>query len=120
MNAAAEPKMNRPQFHVWMNPADPETVPDPIYVGVVTVTHGDQLRAELEGKRHGLESMKEAPLHYTTIWVWAALVRTGLYDDKFGAFKSGHLAELQPVKREGDDDLDPTEPPNPATSTGSA
>jgi hypothetical protein len=101
-----------------MNPADPETIPDPIYVGVVTITHGDQLRAELEGKRHGLESMKDAPLHYTTIWVWAAMVRTGDYADKFGAFKAHGLAELQPVEQEGgDQEADPT---NPAPSTGSA
>jgi hypothetical protein len=121
---AMPPKMNRPAYHVWMNPAPDEhgdTHAAPEYVGVVTVTHGDQLRAELEGPKQGLPSMKDAPMHYATIWVWAAMVRAGTYAAKFGQFKAADLAELQPVKddQEDDDDADPTEALSPASSTGS-
>ena len=122
------PTLSRPQFHVWMNPpASGERVageplsgqPEPEYVGVVTITHGDQLRAELEGPRHGLHSMKDAPMHYTTLWVWAAMVRSGTYAGKFGQFKADDLADLSPVKddqvQEDGDDADPT---NPDSSIG--
>jgi hypothetical protein len=119
------PKMNRPQYHVWMNPTPREdgALQDPEYLGVVTITHGDQLRGELEGARQGLGDMKSAPMHYTTIWVWAAMVRTGQYAGKFGQFKADDLAELQPIKEPDDDqdgaDVDPTEALSPASSTGS-
>lgn len=114
------PTLSRPQFHVWMNTrASADDQPEPEYVGVVTITHGDQLRAELEGPRHGLHSMKDAPMHYTTLWVWAAMVRSGTYAGKFGQFKADDLADLSPVKddqvQEDGDDADPT---NPDSSIG--
>lgn len=116
------PQLRRPQFHVWMHPdADDRAVQDglrdpdePTYHGIVTIRHSDQLRAELESAKLGLPSPKVAPMMLTTVWVWAAMVRTGDYRDRFPKFRHEDLAELQPVDRDDDeqegDAEDPTQP----------
>ena len=94
MTADTAPKLTRPKFHVWLDPR-PDLTPDSpeldeselVYHHVV-VNAGDQLRAELESKRHQLGSPKETPMHLTVLWLWAALVRTKRYDGKFAQFKS--------------------------------
>ena len=55
----------------------------------VTVFHGDQLRAELEAPRHMLPPIDQAPQHHTTLWVWAALLRTHVLpmETSFNAFR---------------------------------
>lgn len=57
----------------------------------VTILHGDQLRAELLGPRLGLPAMKDAPMHYTSLWVYSALVRLKKYEGKPQAWKSACL-----------------------------
>lgn len=63
----------------------------------VTVIYGDMLRGELEGGRLHLPPIKEAPMHYTALWVWAALVRTGAYDRDFRTFQ-GEVQMIEAAK----------------------
>lgn len=80
----------------------------------VTILHADQLRAELLGPRLGLPSMKDAPMHYTSLWVYSALVRLKKYDGKPQAWKSACLA-LQGI--DDDTGATPGAPETPADPT---
>jgi hypothetical protein len=56
----------------------------------VEVTHGDLLRAELEAdKQHLPVDPRRAPQQTTTLWVWAALVRTKRLDVDYRTFRDG-------------------------------
>lgn len=102
-HAATPPKLHRRSYWVWMN----ETIPDEDGAVRITdaisveVTYADQLRGELEIAKQGL-NMGTAPMHAATIWVWAAMVRTGRYSDKFVMFKQRDLAELEPITSAGE------------------
>jgi hypothetical protein len=81
----------------------------------VEILNGDQLRAELEGPRHGMTDPKARPQHYATLVCWAALSRTGDYDGTFRDFMA-ECALIELVKKEGAELVDPT---RPAPGTGS-
>lgn len=85
------PTLKRPAYFVWMTPdgADPDAVEDDdLELEHVVVNHGDQLRAELEANKLGLaKAGTGTPMHLTALWIWAALVRTGRFDEKFQEFK---------------------------------
>lgn len=84
------PKLSRPTYWAWLaDPDDREGDPTP---HLVIVNAGDQLRAELEAKRHNVGSGKDNPMHLSALWLWAALVRTERYGDKFAAFKDDLVA----------------------------
>jgi hypothetical protein len=123
------PTLKRPAYHVWVVPdgADPDTVEDDaLELHHVIVNHGDQLRAELEANKLGLAKAGTAtPMHLTALWIWAALVRTGRFDDKFQAFKSRCIAYDPDRDRDQphtDDDADPDDldarPTEASTSSG--
>lgn len=82
----------------------------------VTVLHQDQLRAELLAPRLGLPSIKEAPMHYTSLWVYSALTREKKYDGKPQAWKSDCLGfqALEPdqgaLPGQPETAADPTQP----------
>lgn len=60
----------------------------------VEVTHGDLLRAELEAGRQGIPvDPRKAPQQTTTLWVWAALVRTKVVDLDYRTFRDGDPAK---------------------------
>jgi hypothetical protein len=80
----------------------------------VRVLHGDMLRAELEGPKHGIVDMEATPMHFTTLWIWASLVRTHVIEDGFKEFKP-RLLQLDEVADEPDDANDP-EPVDPTRS----
>lgn len=63
----------------------------------VRVLNGDQLRAELEAPKHRL-TLQDQPMHMTTMWIWAAMVRTGEVVDDFRTFKPRVLAYDQVKK----------------------
>lgn len=94
------PKLSRPAYHVWLAPEgaelDPNATDDDLadiaQYHYVIVNHADQLRAELEGKRHGIVKAQDSPMHLTSLWLWASLVRTGKYDGKFAEFKDACVA----------------------------
>lgn len=73
--------MELPKFTVLVRDADEHAAEH-----VVTIRHGDQLRAELEGPRLRLPALDDAPIAYMTLWCWAALVRSGAYDGKAAQF----------------------------------
>lgn len=103
--------LKRTTFEVHMVPADPAGEP----VGyVVPIILSDQLRGELEGKRHGIDNTY--PMHLSALWAWAAMLREGHYAGTFAEFKDACL-DYNKVDTGESDDLDPT---RPAASTGSA
>lgn len=110
-----------PRYTVALAPLgdadDPTT--DPVVVEC-TVINGDQLRAELEGPRHGLQKMQDAPLHYTTLWVWASLVRTGDYTGGFREFKDRCLYVEPATDANGEAATETVDPTPPGTGTASA
>lgn len=85
-------KIKRPAFHVWLDPREdlgpnsPDLDDSELEYHHVLVNNGDMLRAELEAGKLGVKP-REAPQHLSTMWLWAALVRTGVYGGKFQAFK---------------------------------
>lgn len=93
--APTPPKLHRRSYWVWLYEDDHETVADAI---LVETTYADQLRGELEIGKQGL-NMAAAPMHAATIWVWCAMVRTKLYEDRFITFKNQDLAEMEPIMR---------------------
>lgn len=100
----------RPKYRVYLNPT--EEHPDPPVDGQeVEVTHGDQLRGELEAGKQGLPAIKDAPMNHTTVWLWCAMVRLGLYRGDFRQFKLTDLAGLEAVRDEnGEPELEPVDP----------
>lgn len=103
--------LTRSKYLVYLNPT--EENPDPPEDGVeVEVTHGDRLRGELEAGKQGLPAVNVAPMNHSTVWLWCAMVRLGLYRADFRQFKLVDLAGLEPVKDENGEpaveDVDPT------------
>jgi hypothetical protein len=94
--------------------------PDPHAEGsvehTVEITPADQLRAELEGHKQGLGPMKEAPLHYTVMWIWCALTRTHLYAEDWQTFVQRDLYAYGSA--EDDDDKAGEGDPDPTPASG--
>lgn len=64
----------------------------------------DQTRAELEGKRHGIDVVKH-PLHLQGLFAWAACTRLGLFTGKWPEFQDVCVSIEDGV----DQDVPPTE-----------
>ena len=96
----------QPVFRVYLNPMDDG---DPAE-HVVTITHQDQLRAELELNRNNIST--RAALNMTNAWCWAAMVRSGNYVGPWDRFKDFDCAG---VESEDDDGVavDPTQQGTP-------
>lgn len=94
--------LTHPRFTVYLNPLDDG---DPTE-HVVTITHQDQLRAELELSRASIPP--RAALNMTNAWCWAAMVRLGLYSGPWDRFREIDAAG---VDAEDDDavTVDPTQ-----------
>lgn len=87
----------------------------------IEVAPADMLRAEIEGRRYGIASPQEAPIHTATLWVYLALVRLELYAGSWQQFSSTDLYDFEPLAE--DAPVDPTQPdtsgsasPSPSTS----
>lgn len=112
-------------FHVLLDDPDAPGSDQEIRV---EVRGSDQLRAELEGKRQGVE-IKDA-MHSTYLWAWAAATREGKVDPKmtFRDFMvrcvtveaDDQEEPVDPTRRAvGDDSPSPSPAPTPAPpSTG--
>lgn len=99
--------MKHQQFTVAM--ADPDGGEPTEHV--VTIILVDQLRAELDGKKYGIDS--KLKMHTAALWAWAAMTRLELYKGKFGEFQSACLGlELYAPDGPADSgvDVDPTQP----------
>ena len=111
------PKLHRPAFDVWLLPegiADDQAEDQAVHHRVI-VNHADQLRAELQAKQEGLSKPQDAPMHLTSLWLWASMVRTGAYTDKFRAFKTECIAYDKADTAEDD----PETAPNPTEASTS-
>lgn len=100
--------MELPRFTVMFTKGEDQVVE------TVTILHADQLRAELTAPRLGLPSMKDAPMHYTSLWCWAAATRLGLYDGKPQQWKTDCLGI---EKEQPDEGARPGEPETAADPT---
>lgn len=88
-----------------------EEDPDATVEHRVRILNGDQLRAELEAPKHGLNDINAVPLHFQTLWIWAALTRTHAIDEPFGTFKPRLLVYTEvKVPKAVDAVTDPTQP----------
>jgi hypothetical protein len=83
---------------------------------VVEVLMPDQLRAELEAPRHNIPvDVSAAPVHTTALWVWSALLRTGVLAE------GTKFQEARPrlvFVRKLDPDLEPAQADQPVDPTG--
>lgn len=126
MTTPTPPKLKRPAYHVWLAPegADANAVADEdaLYHHVVVNT-GDQLLAELEASKLKLDQAKQ-PFHLTALWLWAAMHRAGVHDEKFQTFKARILSydpdkdRGAPITEDPDDELDELDAHPTEASTG--
>lgn len=100
--------LTRPAYIVTLAGATPEDEPTELRV---VIHHQDQLRAELELTRKGMDL--KAHLHLSTAFCWAALKRTGDYGGNFDTFANHDLLGLQ------DGGNDPVGPTRTAAATDS-
>lgn len=114
--------LKRQRFTVYLNsPVDEGSYVDhdPLNVSHIEldteVIFADQLRGELEARKHGISL--DLQLHSTTVMIWCALVREGKYEKDFQTFKTGDLLDFQ--KHEATD-VDPTQPGAPTGSPSSS
>lgn len=82
---------------------------------VVDVGPGDQLRAEMEGKKRGMlpQGISGNPLAFSALCVYFALVRAGVYDADFNTFIHTDCYDYEPLSEEP---VDPTTPEGPSPS----
>jgi hypothetical protein len=85
----------------------------------IILTHGDELRAELEGSKRALPQL---PHTFTSLMLWAGCVRLGHYAGDYNAFRNGGLLEYRRVPQDehtGPAAVDPT-PAEPSDSASSS
>lgn len=115
---AAKPPAFRPQrftLHLLPEGVDPATLNDPdldaealeLDAHRVTVLWADQVKAEAAGASYGITHKARTGL--ATLWVWAAMVRTGRTSDKFPVFQA-RVVDIG----DGDDQADPEADPEGA------
>lgn len=74
--------LTRTYFNVYVD--DPEST-DGYAEHRVEIKGQDQLRAELEGRKLGVDH--KVAIHQTYLWAWAACVRLGVYKGSFAEFR---------------------------------
>lgn len=85
-----------------------ESQPDVVHT--VEIRPADQMVAEQAGLRFGLGPMKQAPMTYTHVWMWAAMRRLGLYDGEWPSFQADVIA-AEPTQETSAGLKDPEEMP---------
>jgi len=85
----------------------------------VEITHADHLRGELEANKQRLPAVKDAPMNHTTVWVWCALTRAGVYGSDYRTFADAVIG-LEPVRDlNGEPEAVAVDPTQPGPGTGS-
>lgn len=114
--------LKRKVYDVHLNPDgyDPATA-DPFDVSDITthrvvVTHADQMRGELEAGKRGIPD--SAGQNLTSVILWCALTRTGVYAGKYDQFRNADCAGMEYV--DPDESGEPAEVPPTAEPSGSA
>lgn len=73
----------------------------------IVLTHGDELRAELEANKRALPITLQLTL--TSLMLWAACVRLGHFPGGYDEFRNGGLVEYRRVPQSGQEAaVDPT------------
>ncbi|GEP40613.1 hypothetical protein NPS01_42760 [Nocardioides psychrotolerans] len=114
--------MTLPRYTVLVADVEHPGDPDHASEHQVTILHGDQLRAELEGPRNMIPGMDKAPMHGITLWLWAALMRTHAVDQPFQEFLPRLLAfedATQTAAADVDGLATPADPTQPPVGSGS-
>lgn len=97
-------KLTRPKFLVFLSEDDEGTE--------VSITWGDQLRAEMEAAKQGIKAAQGQGLHLTTVWCWCAMVRAHGYEGHFQEFKR-QVSDHGGI--ESGDEAETVDPTQPAT-----
>lgn len=105
----------RPVYELWFHVEGRELHDGLEPDHTVTITHGDQLRAELEMSKRNMPGLTEVPMNAATVWAWAACARLHLTEAAYPEFSTEVLAEMQKAQPE----VVPVDPPE-AASSGSA
>lgn len=117
------PQLKRPAYHVWVAPegVDPDTATDDeLDYHHVVVHHADQLRAELEASKLKLDA-RRFPMHLSSLWLWAAMVRLGTFTDGYREFKAAMVSYDTDRDRPAPHDADELErDEHDATPTGAS
>jgi hypothetical protein len=111
--------MKLQRYTVLVADLDHPEDPDHAAEHTVTILHGDQLRAELEGPRNGIPAMDQAAMHGITLWIWAALMRTHVIDQPFMEFLPRMLGFEDPDAETPADQKGLPDPTQQAAGTGS-
>lgn len=64
----------------------------------VRITHGDELRAELECNKHGIRPEDGYGIAITSVQLWCALTRLGHYPDDYRTFREHGLINYRLIK----------------------
>lgn len=96
--------LTRIYFDVFL---DDDDAPEGYVEHRVEIRGGDQLRAELEGKKIGV-SLNDS-MHQTYLWAWASLVRNKLVDLPFLTFRDV-VIRVDSDKTPDPETVDPTQP----------
>lgn len=87
----------------------------------ITLTHADELRAELEGHKRGIP---QVPIALTSLMLWAACVREGHYAGNYTEWKAGGLVQFRKVTDAEQNGIEPAvgptdeaEPSGPASAS---
>lgn len=62
------------------------------------ITHGDELRAEFECHKQGIDPSVGYGIAVTSVQLWCAVVRMGYYPDDYRAFRDGGLVNYRLTK----------------------
>lgn len=91
-------QLKRMQYRVLMDDGTDEGTEH-----VVTVIHGDQIRASATARSRKVPGLDAAPLDHASLWAWHAMTRLELTDLRYTEWVDKVLA-LQPLE---DDDGTP-------------
>lgn len=94
--------LTRRYFNVFL---DDDAEPEGYVEHRVEIRGCDQLRAELEGKRIGV-NLKDA-IHQSYLWAWASMVRNKIVDVPFKDFRD--IAIQVNAEEDDEEEVDPTQ-----------
>lgn len=119
--------MKRPIYDVLIQTHDSSGEPGDIVQRRVTIIHGDRLRGEHEAHKAGLPPVNKIDhfaQNFTTVYIWCALVRLGLYSENYQTFKNRDLLEVAAAVDEHgkplQESVDPTRPDTPSGTPSSS
>lgn len=99
--------LQRTKYHVIVKAGDTE---DDYVEHDIEVAYADRLRGELEAAKQGLPPLDQSVAqNHVTVWVWAALVRLGLYGKDCRTFRLQDVLDVEGKDQETIE-VPPTQP----------